>query len=64
MYPTLLKCANINAKNFDNFMCYEIGSVYGLDSNKHSDEKLKKFKEDMKHKNRNNLELRWDYKRQ
>ena len=41
MYPTLLKCANINAKNFDNFMCYEIGSVYGIDNNKHSDEKLK-----------------------
>ncbi|MCQ2910932.1 MAG: phenylalanine--tRNA ligase subunit beta [Clostridia bacterium] len=41
MYPTLLKCASINAKNYDEFMCYEIGSVYNLDKNKHSDEKLK-----------------------
>ncbi|MCQ2749206.1 MAG: phenylalanine--tRNA ligase subunit beta [Clostridia bacterium] len=40
MYPTLLKCAYINAKNYSSFKCYDFGSVYELDKNKHSVESL------------------------
>ncbi len=41
MIPTMLKAASINAKNYDKFMCYDIGSVFKLDENRKSDEHKK-----------------------
>jgi len=40
MIPTMLKVANLNLKNYERFICYEIGSTYEVVSNK-TDEKLK-----------------------
>lgn len=61
MLPTLLKCASINAKNYDNFMCYEIGSTYDLDSEKKSDEHLK-LGIVLGNKNKTNAELFYEIK--